>query len=268
MPISRLCYAWLLVAASALAAAPLHAQTAAAATPSGEYRRLAPGVEIVIPPPQDHRDTFSRHDLLDVLAADAEYGVRPESELPSPAKNVRFEHNVWGLELSFKPVRFIRAAVPGQSGEQLVWYLYYHVRNPGDKAVRFIPDFTLYSYDLEQSYDDELLPRAVQAIRQREDAARPLLNTIEMAGQLEPGQERWGVVTWSKVDPETDRFSIYVTGLSNAYRWEQAAADAERQYQVKTLKLNFWRPGDTQHQHEQEIRFGTPGEVDYEWIYR
>lgn len=277
MPLLRLCsISALALVAGITSSAPLIAQTAESPTPpSSGYRRLAPGVEIMIPPSIDHADTFSRHDMLEVLAADADFGARPGSEVPSPAKNVRFQHDVWGLEFSFKPVRFIRAQVTGPDGqrsEKLVWYLYYHVLNPGDKPVRFLPDFTLYSEDLQQTYEDALQPRALAAIQKREDPARPLLNTIEMAGEIAPGQEKWGAAIWPDVDPGTDSFSIFVTGLTNAYRWEQAAADAPREYQVKTLKLNFWRPGDTQFQHEQEIRFGRPltagEEVDYEWVYR
>ena len=41
-----------------------------------------------------------------------------------------------------------------------------------------------------------------------------------------------------------------------------------RSYQYQVLKLNFWRPSDPYFQHEDEIRFGMPGEVDYSWSYR
>jgi hypothetical protein len=94
-----------------------------------------------------------------------------------------------------------------------------------------------------------------------------------------------------------------VSGLTNAYRWEdppgayeralaaskRAAAvksgtgdqdvpffvpqdvnpvGAGRKFTRKTLKLNFWRPGDEYYEHEKEFRLGIPGEVDYEWVYR
>jgi hypothetical protein len=36
----------------------------------------------------------------------------------------------------------------------------------------------------------------------------------------------------------------------------------------KRLKLNFWRPSDPYYEHEEEIRYGIPGGVDYEWVYR
>jgi hypothetical protein len=79
----------------------------------------------------------------------------------------------------------------------------------------------------------------------------------------------WGVVTWEDIDPRIDQFSVYISGLSSAYKWTDDAAADKRKFVYKTLKLNFWRPGDEYHEHEAEIRLGTPdGKVDYEWVYR
>ena len=36
----------------------------------------------------------------------------------------------------------------------------------------------------------------------------------------------------------------------------------------KTLQLNFWRPGDEYVEDQRIIRFGIPGKVDYQWVYR
>ena len=87
-------------------------------------------------------------------------------------------------------------------------------------------------------------------------------------------------------DPESDFISVYVTGLTNAYRWKDApesfaAGDPPgkgRVFTRKTLQLNFWRPGDEYDENEQEIRFGVPqgqarfydsGEgVAYRWTFR
>jgi hypothetical protein len=112
----------------------------------------------------------------------------------------------------------------------------------------------------------------------REDRNRQFLTTVEMCGRdIAPGETLWGVVTWEYVDPEIHRFSIYVKGLTNAYRWRDDPASykrgdvpgtGRRLYQ-KTLKLNFWRPADAYFEHEEEIRYGVPGERDrdYEWAY-
>ena len=104
------------------------------------------------------------------------------------------------------------------------------------------------------------------------------------------------MATWTDIDQRTDRFSIYVQGLTNAYRWEdpqgafQAGADpmTGRRFTYKTLQLNFWRAGDAIDPREDEIRFGVPNEnqvprgkdldqilriyrlqdrVDYLWVY-
>ena len=99
------------------------------------------------------------------------------------------------------------------------------------------------------------------------------------------------------VDPRSDFFSIYVRGLTNAYRWQDPpngfkAGDPPgtgRRFLYKTLQLNFWRPGDSLDHNEDEIRFGVPNQnqlpsgitedqvlkayglkerVDYQWVYR
>jgi hypothetical protein len=255
-----------------------------AADVSGPFRKLAPGVMRTIKPLIEEHDGFSRHDLVEVLAEDPNFGVRATAEGITPAKDVRFAHDVWGLEFSFKPVRFIDVDVPnlkGQAIKKTIWYMVYSVKNTGEKPVEFIPQFILESHDTNKAYPARLIPVATPAIRRREDPNRPLLNVVEIAGEIPPStaeEDRsvWGVVTWENVDPATDHFSIFVTGLTNAYQWEDAAGayqkgDAPatgRTLTHKTLQLKFWRPSDRFLEHEDEIRFGKPGEVDYAWVYR
>ena len=112
----------------------------------------------------------------------------------------------------------------------------------------------------------------------RERPGQKLYNTVTMPKQeIAVGETRWGVAMWENIDPRVDFFSIYVAGLTNAYRWQDPPADYRpgqdpiakgRKFVRKTLKLNFWRPGDEYEENEQEIRYGIPGEVDYEWVYR
>ena len=95
------------------------------------------------------------------------------------------------------------------------------------------------------------------------------------------GKTAWGIVTWEDVDPRTKWFSVYVEGLTNAYRWDDGKGaftekDFGKESKIgkgrrpwrKVLKLNFWRPSDEYFEHEREIRYGVPGRVDYEWVYR
>jgi hypothetical protein len=228
-------------------------------------RRLAPGVLITIPPDVQPTESHSRHDVVELLKVDPAYDW---------AKDIRFQHQIWGLEFSFKPIRFLQLDVPDKAGRVLpkrVWYMVYRVRNLGDEPVRFLPRFWLESRDLNKSYPDTILPIASGRIRQREDRSRVFLNTAEIAGEIPAGQIDdqdgvWGYVTWADVDPRTDHFSVFVQGLTNAYRWEDTPEG--RKLRLKTLELNFWRPGDSLHEHESEIRYGSAEGVDYRWVYR
>ncbi len=235
--------------------------------------------------------------------------------------DVKFRRAIWCLEFSFKPLRMIEIDVPAAAGgsqRKLVWYLVYRVRNTGQVLkpvqgddgvytaeiakggpIRFLPQFVLESQDrlptgqrVSKAYLDRVIPAAVAAIRQRETPGRPLLNSVEIAEQPIPvSGERidksvWGVATWVDVDPRIDFFSIYVGGLTNAYRWEDVPGGYQpgdlpgkgRQFARKTLQLNFWRPGDELLQNEREFRYGVPiGMADlydvpdgvaHRWVYR
>jgi hypothetical protein len=240
--------------------------------------------------------------------------------------DVKFRREVHCLEFSFKPLRMIHVDVPqagGQMQRKLIWYMVYRVRNTGrvlkpvaqeanayaaeigqGEPVRFMPYFVLESQDrtptgeqVDKAYLDRVIPAAVEVIRRREMRSDiPLLNSIEISEQLIPVSDGrvdrgvWGVATWEDVDPRIDFFSVFVGGLSNAYRWEDAQPGTPEAYQPgdipgkgrrfsrKFLQLNFWVPGDEFLQDEREIRFGVPpGKaslygvdegVAYRWVYR
>jgi hypothetical protein len=228
---------------------------------------------------------------------------------------------VWCLEFAFKPLRMIEVDVPQPSGRvqrKLVWYIVYRVRNTGagltaevkpdgsfvtaeegTEPIRFLPQLVLASQDrtaagqpLGKAYLDRIIPAAIEPIRQREFSSGRLMNSVEIAKEeLRVEADRtqrgaWAVAMWEDVDPELDFFSIYVGGLTNAYRWEDPAGaykqgDAPgkgRIFARKRLQLNFWRPGDAIDQSEREFRYGVaPGKADiygvgegvaYKWVYR
>ncbi|HYO24167.1 MAG TPA: hypothetical protein VEQ85_04385 [Lacipirellulaceae bacterium] len=239
------------------------------------------------------------------------------------AQDAAFVQDVYCLELAFKPLRMIEVDVPRADGRverAQVWYLVYRVRNTGagldgemqadgsyetaalaDQVgpLRFVPQFVLSSQEREgegaaapKAYLDRLVPAAMAAIERREMPSGALLNSVEMAGRelpVESGRSQrgaWGVAMWQGVDPEIDFFSVYVGGLTNAYRWDDPEGAFQagdrfgkgRKFVRKTLQLNFWRPGDALNPNEREVRFGAaPGEgalynagegVAYQWVYR
>lgn len=252
-------------------------------------RQLAPGVQHAVDPQIAADQEHAHHDIPELLKVDPTWLF---------AKNVDFRHRslthlqgaddlpliedeaqllppVWALHFWYKSLRMIEVDVPQADGrleKKLVWYLIYRVVNRGDTPVRFVPRMVLSSLDTEKQYLDRLIPVALGPIQRREDRGRRFLNKVEMAREIPPSPEGrdvsvWGVATWEDVDPRTDRFNIYVQGLTNALRWTDHE-DGGRTIMYKTLQLNFWRPGDEFFQDESEVRVGGPGELDYTWIYR
>src|SRR4029077_3746582 len=68
-----------------------------------------------------------------------------------------------------------------------------------------------------------------------------------------------GVAVWDDIDPDSNSYSIFVTGLSNGW-----SKDDNGVYRRKTLQLNFKKIGDKYLQDSREIRFEGPAT----WIYR
>jgi hypothetical protein len=270
--------------------------------------------------PQD-LDFVSNHPELEWAAPtfpDGKPNTFARSEtLLELGRDVTLRHPVWGLEFSFKPVRTIKARIPvrGKLEDHLVWYMVYRVRYTGGdlfpnevaveagtgvpdppksvifKSVRFMPRFTLISPELNVQYDSRILSTAKAVIANRERVGKPLLDTMEMsATEILPVSESadnsvWGIATWIGIDPRIDAFYVDVRGLTNAFHREITPDNTEK-FLRKTLRIYFWRPGDTINLEEDVIRLGLPSfetperqkhilnlfkieePLDYSWIYR
>ncbi|MGQ9504269.1 MAG: hypothetical protein ACUVQG_05635 [Thermogutta sp.] len=256
----------------------------------GVPRRLAPGVLIMIPPDVQVSETHNRQDIVELVSVDPQLAW---------ARNVDFRRDVYCLQFEFKLPRLITVDLPQPSGRlqrKAIWYMVYRVTNRGgalrpvpeddgtyrveaaDIPVLFVPTFYLEAQTPsgEKRYPDRVIPLAKPLIQAREDMAIQFFDSTEIARTLKVGQSVWGVAMWEDLDPAMGKFSILVTGLSNAYKWVDPPGAYKpgdplgqgRVFQRKTLKLNFWRPGDEFIVKESQVHFGQPGMVDYEWIYR
>ena len=139
----------------------------------------------------------------------------------------------------------------------------------------FMPHMILRSHRLNKEYLDQIIPVAIDQIKIEENLQGELLNTVEMSGtkipleDLETGKGVWGVATWEDVDPRSDFLSLYIQGLTNSYRFTDTATDFAqgeplgkgRVLELKTLQINFYRPGDTRDLTEDVIYEGMPTEV-------
>ena len=140
----------------------------------------------------------------------------------------------------------------------------------------------LESHEYKKAYLDRVIPVAIQAIQRKEDPNRKLHDSVSIGSKLIPvsgelvDKSVWGVATWEDVEPRIDTFSVFVEGLTNAYRWTDRPEQFQpgdpptsgRMLEQKNLMLNFWRPGDRYREDERLIQFGIPGKVDYSWVYR
>jgi hypothetical protein len=227
--------------------------------------------------------------LAAILPVGAALAAGPFNEREAkPQRNVEDTEGIWVLDFRFKDPRMITVDIPGR-GRKVCWYLWYQViNNPppdghGSKdPVTFIPDFELVTLDKPGVYHDQVLPKVQDAIQKIEDPAgyeekkrgrEPYLdikNSVSIAGQPIPPSKPdafpravTGVAIWDDVPPDTSRFSIFVSGLSNG--WAKGnLPDNQPVILRKTLRLNFRRLGDRSYQDSSEIRFVHPAE----WLYR
>jgi hypothetical protein len=209
----------------------------------------------------------------------------------SRGERLEYPRDIWCLEFAFKPPRTLDVDVPAgdlKMRRTTIHYLVYRVKNVGgrrvvttrheaqgeldpvertvepfEKPVTFLPQFVLETREgiadgegisAYRAYLDRLVPSAMEAIQQREDPARELLDSAAIsASEIAPGEERWGVAIWEAVDPRIDHFSIYIRGLTNAIRWRKREGRVIQpndppgehiEQTLKSLRLDFWRPGD------------------------
>lgn len=184
----------------------------------------------------------------------------------------RDKDGIWILEFTFKPIRIQTVDVPGK-GRRQIYYLWYKVVNRTGDPRLFVPQFTIVT-NTGQKLADTVIPQAIPLIQTRE-GGDPLLSTVDIVGMIPPSTKDtvdeavYGVAIWDGVDPKADKFSIYVTGLSNGYKTEAAkpadggqAAPASTKH--KTVRIDFLRRGDEYNINEKEIQLADP---PFAWTY-
>ena len=189
-------------------------------------------------------------------------------QLVNAALIPRDKEGIWVLDFAFKPLRIKTVEIPGK-GRKQVHYLYYKVTNRTGKPRIFVPEFVMVN-EQEQKFHDNVIPQAVPLIQAREDATIPLLGAVNVMGTIPPSNKPdvddsvFGVATWDKWDPKSDRFSIYVRGLSDGYKEVPSPSGGKPTVKYKTLRIDFIRRGDERNLNEKEIYLNDP---PYEWIY-
>lgn len=208
------------------------------------------------------------------VAQDARFGFQEVT--PTPVRPDVHVRDVWTLKLTYRKPRLILTELPGQ-GRRLVWYMRYWLVNETGKPRRVVPKFTIVTKSGEV-IDDIVLPRAERNVTIREFGARPpfeLHNSVTISREPIPptpeggdSVEVHGVAFWDGGDAllEAKEFDVFVTGISNGYVKVDPSTEteAEPEMLVKTLRLGFFKPGDTINVNEKEVFLrGDP-----KWVFR
>jgi hypothetical protein len=201
---------------------------------------------------------------------------------------------VWTLHFRYKPPRIVTLDgfnKDGKPAKQLVWYMWYQVYNlpPEGRAaepVTFLPEFELVTKDLNTTHLDEPQPLIFEQIRALEDTTvgkeypNGILNlqtTISISKRPIPPSKPdaiprlvSGLAIWTDmtdVAPKTNKFSVYISGLSNGLATEELRT-GEKLIKRKTLQINFIRPTDDNKPVITDIRPDDTNGPAEQWIYR
>jgi hypothetical protein len=196
---------------------------------------------------------------------------------------------VWTLHFRYKAPRIVQVDgfdKNGRPAKQTVWYMWFQVYNRYSEPVTCLPRFELVTKDLNTTHLDEPQPYIFEQIKRMEDTtiskefpngALDLKTTIEISKRPIPVSRPdaiprmvSGLAIWPDMHeraPKTNRFSVYVAGLSSGLATEQAA-DGQVLIKVKTLQINFLRPTDDNQPMITDIRPDDANGPAEAWIYR
>jgi hypothetical protein len=192
--------------------------------------------------------------------------------------------DIWTLHFRFQDPRIIVEKVPAR-GTKICWYMIYRVYNldPREEPIVFVPDIELVTLDRHTRHPDEIIPTVEQAIRKREDPTGRfnLKNSVTISADDIPVSKKdafpravTGVAIWTNVDdpiagmkdvPRTNKFSIFIAGLSNGYTEERPIDQpGVKIIKRKTLQLDFERLGSGDTTEPSGIRWTG----NATWMYR
>ncbi|MBX9625709.1 MAG: hypothetical protein K2X82_18045, partial [Gemmataceae bacterium] len=228
------------------------------------------------------------------LVAQDDRGLQPGERAVAPAALPLDKPGDWTLHFRYTPPRIATVKGFDEKGnpvDQQVWYMRYQVSNRSTEPVTILPEFELVTKDLNTAHLDEPQPFIFDQVKRIEDrtigpgdpaGVLNLLSSIEISKRPIPPSKPdgfpklvSGLAIWTdmtKKAPGTNKFSVYVTGLSNGVATEQVkAAGGGKGVELikkKTLKLDFIRPTDDRRPETADIRPDDANGASETWVYR
>jgi len=203
----------------------------------------------------------------DRAAETAVENTDPDAVDPNLIKGER-----WTLDFRFDHPEPIVVTTP--SGEKEVyWYLVYTITNRSGEDHPLILAFTLYS-DTTTVQRAGIYPTVFEAIKKIRKI-RFLENAVQMIGKILTGEDnaRTGVAIFAPLDRKTDRFTLFVEGLSGEFVERPARskkvepghlAEGDKLVRLrKTLALEYQLAGD-----QWWLNLDQPVFVSKKWVWR
>lgn len=197
--------------------------------------------------------------------------------------------DAWTLHFRYKPPRIQPVNALDRDGKptkKVAWYMWFQVANLSGEPQTCLPEFELVTKDLNTAHLDEPQPYIFEQLKKFEDTTiskdlpngiQNLQTTIGISKNPIPPSKpdallRWvsGLAIWTEMAekaPKTNKFAVYITGLSNGLAVEETAT-GERLIKRKTLQINFLRPTDDSKPQITDI---VPDDINApaeKWIYR
>jgi len=183
----------------------------------------------------------------------------------------------WQLDFEFHDPQRIRLTLPGDTSPTTFWYLLFTVTNRTGQEVEFYPSFDLMTDTLDVvKGNSNIAPAVYDALQARYRATYPfMVEPNRLYGVLRQGVDnrRTCAVAFRDFDPDANRFTIYVGGLSGelvrlqnpVYNPLKVESDNNPRYHVlrKTLAIEYGLPGD-----RLSRKMATPVRVRREWVMR
>jgi len=140
----------------------------------------------------------------------------------------------------------------------VVAYTTYEVTNNTGAERKFFPIFCVETDTRKTTYA-MASPQALEAIRIKHGVQ--LLDINQVGGPIKPGETKKGVAIFYKLDPEADHVHLYISGLTNAFRYQDE--DNRKGFQRQVWYIHWFRPGDGANRPED--RTDTQDDC---WIWR
>ena len=139
----------------------------------------------------------------------------------------------WRFDFKHSGLHYIRV------GGRAVAYTTYLVKNDTGAPRIFAPIFRVETETGRLTYAVPS-PGVLPAIRRKHGAALKDIN--EATRVMKQGESLTGVAVFHRLDPQADHVKLYITGLTDCYRYQDE--DNRKGYQRQVRHVHWFRPGD------------------------